>query len=327
MKVCTGDPRYDIAKWARHYKRELRSEGLSDNSIILYDRILDQFGAYVSGSSIDSLKSIDSIFIRSFMEWLEDRYRERSGDHNFLYNENTKRLYVIILKGFLDYVEENAELEKDGTRYSFAYEFKELSKKKRGRKAKKAGAELKYLNGDEVMNLIDLLDRNIEERGRHYDYIHSLAIRCMLYGGLRVSETLGLKIVDVHIDGEIVELRLEDTKSGEIQYVPMRYIHIKKELDYVLGLPHAERSAYLIANKKLKVPLQRTNLYVKVNQLYAEAGVYKKGLHILRHTAAMMLLEKTKDVTLVQALLRHANINTTSIYIHRNVKQLGERVV
>ncbi|MBN2900063.1 MAG: site-specific integrase [Clostridia bacterium] len=327
MKVCTGDPQYDIAKWKRHYKRELRSESLSDNSLVLYDRVLDQFEAHISGSSLDSVKSIDSIFIRGFLEWLEDQHRERSGNQDFFYNENTKRLYVIILKGLLDYIEESAELEKDGTRYSFAYEFKELNKKKRGRKAKKAGSELKYFNGDEVMNLIDLLDRNIEERGRHYDYTHSLAIRLMLYGGLRVSETLGLKIDDVHIDGEIVELRLEDTKSGTTQFVPIRYIHIEKELKYVLSLPYAKRSSYLVANRSLTIPLKRTNLYVKANKLYAEAKVFKKGLHILRHTSAMMLLEKTNDVTLVQALLRHSSINTTSIYVHRNVKQLAEKVV
>jgi len=73
--------------------------------------------------------------------------------------------------------------------------------------------------------------------------------------------------------------------------------------------------------------MSRYNLYRKVNTYYRAVGIKKTGLHILRHTSAMMLLDKTGDITYVQELLRHVNIATTNIYAKRSVKQLSKKIL
>ncbi|EAK1995402.1 integrase, partial [Campylobacter jejuni] len=39
-----------------------------------------------------------------------------------------------------------------------------------------------------------------------------------------------------------------------------------------------------------------------------------KGLHLLRHTLAMRLTAKGTNLVVIQKILRHANLNTTTIY-------------
>jgi len=330
MKICTRKPVYDMEKWITHYVKDMRRDEMAENTITLYQRLLEHLKTFVDLSDIKSIKEIDAEYILRFLEWMEGRHAEKTGNDRFIYTNSTKMIYLLILRTFFDYIEEKAELEEDGSQFTFSYEFKEITKK-RGRKAKKK-REIKHLSYDEIDKLISYLDTEIEFRGRHYDYIYSLAIKLMLYAGLRVSECLSLKFGDLSIyrskEGEeIIEIRLEDTKSGTEQYVPMKLSHIKEEYQYLLA-KEVGRDQYIVSNKRFDSKLDRSNLYVKVNMIYLKAGIVdKKGLHILRHTSAMMLLDKVGDITYVKELLRHSNITTTMVYVHRSVKQLGERVV
>jgi integrase/recombinase XerD len=45
-----------------------------------------------------------------------------------------------------------------------------------------------------------------------------------------------------------------------------------------------------------------------------KAGLDKKGLHIYRHTCAMQLYRKSKDILVTKEKLRHSDIKTTMIY-------------
>lgn len=329
MKVCTQKPVYDIEKWIRHYTKELHSDELAENTITLYSNLLGFLKTFVELSGISSIKEIDAEYLLRFLEWMEGRHAQKTGKESFFYSNTTKMTYLVILRTFFDYIEAKAEYEEDGSRFTFAYEFKEITKK-RGRKAKKKKG-IKHLTYDEVDRLVSYLDTQIEFRGKHYDYIHSLAVKLMLYGGLRVSECVSLLFSDLNIyyskEGEkLIEIRLAETKSGDVQYVPMKFSHIEKEYQYLLD-NRIGRDDYIISNKRFDAPIDRSNLFKKVNKIYILAGIEKEGLHILRHTSAMMLLDKVGDITYVKELLRHANIATTMVYVHRSVKQLGERVV
>ena len=44
--------------------------------------------------------------------------------------------------------------------------------------------------------------------------------------------------------------------------------------------------------------------------------------HVMRHTTATTMLANHADVTSIQALLGHENINTTMIYAHNSVEQV-----
>lgn len=50
----------------------------------------------------------------------------------------------------------------------------------------------------------------------------------------------------------------------------------------------------------------------------------KNGAHMLRHSFATLLYQKSEDLVLVQEALGHADLNTTRIYTHFDKKRLLE---
>jgi len=323
-----------MSKWLKRYFRQLDHDEAAVNTFEVYSRILESFQGHIIASvNLLSIKDIDADFILDFIEALEDQYRERENNDTLFFSSNTKMLYIMVLKGFFSFIEEKAGYENDNTKFTFQNEFKHLTKKKSKKNAKRRKSAFKYLSYDQVTNLIDYLDLRIELRGSYYDYIYSFAIKMMLFGGLRVTEMLQLKLTDLVIgesdgNGDILKLKLTETKSQEEQFVPIRVEHISKELAYLTNVHKDNPKAHILSSKHSGNPLDRSNLYRKVNTIYKKAKVEdKKGLHILRHTAAMMLLDKVGDISLVKDLLRHTDISTTMIYVNRSTKQLSEKIV
>jgi integrase/recombinase XerD len=55
-----------------------------------------------------------------------------------------------------------------------------------------------------------------------------------------------------------------------------------------------------------------------------QLGLDKKGLHIYRHTCAMQLYRKSKDILVTKEKLRHSDIKTTMIYAHAELSDVAE---
>jgi integrase/recombinase XerD len=53
--------------------------------------------------------------------------------------------------------------------------------------------------------------------------------------------------------------------------------------------------------------------------------VGKQGAcHLFRHTMATLMLEGGADIRFIQAMLGHADLRTTQIYLHVAIRQLQE---
>jgi len=148
--------------------------------------------------------------------------------------------------------------------------------------------------------------------------IRDRALIEVLYAtGLRVSELVGLRQVDVRLDEGYVQclgkgskeriVPLGDEASGWVR----RYVR-----DVRPGLLRGRQAPWLFLNAR-GARLSRVGFWKLLKTYGARAGV-RQALtpHVLRHSFATHLLDRGADLRAIQAMLGHADLSTTQIYTH-----------
>lgn len=304
MRLQLGNIQHDYGRWLKSYMRHLKYKDVSKNTLDVYTRILHKLQEFIDiQKRARVMQDMDREFFLDFVEHCEEHSK------NGHFSKKTKQLYVSVLKSFFVYISnDNDEF------YTYENEFKIAPK------GVNKGKKIKYLTDEEVYRVIDYIDDIRLNRGTYYDYIYALGIKMMLYGGLRISEVLRLRLNDFTIsdltdkDGnrDIYEIHLEETKSGEEQTALIKIEDIDEELDYFRSIIDTEDSIFKSRTKKTL--MHRSNFYVSVKTIMQKAGIHKRGLHIYRHTCAMQLYRKTRDILVTKEKLRHSDIKTTMIY-------------
>jgi len=148
----------------------------------------------------------------------------------------------------------------------------------------------------------------------------------LLYGaGLRISELLDLKIIDVFLDEAILSVI---GKGNKQRIVPVGGQAIKAVRTYLrIGrskLVKSQTVPNLILNSRGR-RLSRMGFLKALRKYRIKAGISKRVTpHTLRHSFATHLLEGGADLRAVQELLGHADISTTQIYTHIDREYLKE---
>lgn len=170
----------------------------------------------------------------------------------------------------------------------------------------------RVLNQKQVETLITLPDEEdpLALRDR--------AILEMFYAsGLRVSELVGLRVDDVHLDVGYVRCFGKGSKE---RIVPVGQQAIAAVQEYLSQLRpqlvEGSKCDRLFLSRTGK-PFDRTNCWRLVVKYARRMGVTGKlSPHTLRHCFATHLLSNGVDIRMVQEMLGHADIATTQIYTH-----------
>jgi integrase/recombinase XerD len=145
----------------------------------------------------------------------------------------------------------------------------------------------------------------------------ALALALLLATGMRVGELAALRLGDVDAVGG--RLRIFGKGSRE-RTAFVTDVQLRKELREYIELRHAGADG--LDRRRLLVdprgrPLSAARIRVAIATLARTAGLTRRVTpHMLRHTAATMLLESGTDIRFVQRLLGHRSIVTTQIYTH-----------
>ena len=136
----------------------------------------------------------------------------------------------------------------------------------------------------------------------------------MLMAGLRRAEVLGLNVEDLDADLGRVLVRGKGSKE--------RVVPVNPALQELLTA-HLEQRAVTCGPLFVGKTGNRTTVtsFVRLfTRLLKRAGLQDEGLtpHRLRHAFATGLIRAGVDIATVAALMGHANIATTSIYLHAN---------
>jgi len=157
----------------------------------------------------------------------------------------------------------------------------------------------RWLTHHELPGLIEAVDQEQNLYAR-------IAIWLYLLTGMRKSELLTSKWSD--IDFERKELRLDETKSGKIHYVPLS----DAAMDLLDRVPRLSDNPYIIPGNISGKHL--VNISKPWNRIRKAAGLEDVRLHDLRRTVGSWLAQSGNSLHLIGKVLNHTNQSTTAIY-------------
>jgi integrase/recombinase XerD len=135
--------------------------------------------------------------------------------------------------------------------------------------------------------------------------------------GLRVSELVGLRTVEVGLNEGVVRVVGKGDKERLVPLGEEARHWIERYLAQARGELLGARSADALFVTRRGEPMTRQMFWTLVKRHAAAAGILGPlSPHTLRHAFATHLLNHGADLRVVQLLLGHADISTTQIYTH-----------
>jgi integrase/recombinase XerD len=142
----------------------------------------------------------------------------------------------------------------------------------------------------------------------------------LLYAtGVRVSELIAVRAVDLHLDEQYMTCIGKGSKErlipiGEQAADWIRRYQREARPDLVRNVRGVRAGLFVNARGG---PLSRVGFW-KILKRYARKGGLPRTLspHVVRHSFATHLLERGADLRAIQMMLGHADLSTTQIYTH-----------
>jgi integrase/recombinase XerD len=268
--------------------------GLAENTISAYSRDLVRFIAYLENRNITPIKTSRSV-IRDYLGSLTPDLSKRSQARN-----------VSAIKTFFRFLVSEGKMKENPARL---LETPRIQQKLP--EVLSLGEVEQLLSQPDITTPLGQRDRAMLE---------------LLYAtGLRASELVHLKLLDVNLEAGFVKTLGKGSKERMVPFGEMALKALKTYLfDGRKALLKSGHPPYLFLNFRGK-PLSRQGFWKIIRNHGTMAGIKKKiKPHGLRHSFASHLLEAGADLRSVQVMLGHADITTTQIYTHVTKKRLKE---
>ncbi len=294
----------ELEKLKRQFLEHLEIEkGRSLKTVENYDRYLNRFFSY---AKISNAGEITEDAIRNYRLWLNRQPTTNNKQPTTgTLKKNTQNYYLIALRAFLKYLS--------------AREIPSLSAEKI-ELAKVSERSLDLISSEELERLLSAPE------GNSIKPLRDKAILELLFStGLRVSELCSLSR-DVDLKKDEFSVRGKGDKirvvffSASAKDAVKKYLEKRTDMDDALFINIGR-----VNKEKESIRLTPRSVERIVKHYAIKAGISRTVTpHIIRHSFATDLLENGADLRSVQALLGHANINTTQIYTHVTDKHLRE---
>ena len=271
-------------------------KGLSDNTLSAYRRDLRQFNDWLGKHRKSSVLRTDRSELQAYLgARLEQGQSQRS----------TAR-FMSCARGFYRFLLREGRITVDPTL--------DVDSPKLGRPLPKSLSEReveKLLEAPDLEDPLEYRDRTMLE---------------LLYAcGLRVSELIGLQMVQVSLNQGVVRVFGKGSKE---RLVPMgeealdwlqRYL-AGPRMELLKGIP-----CDAVFPSRRGSQMTRQAFWYRI-KIYARRAEINKALspHTLRHAFATHLLNHGADLRVVQMLLGHSDLTTTQIYTHVAKQRMQE---
>ena len=142
-------------------------------------------------------------------------------------------------------------------------------------------------------------------------------LELMYASGLRVSELVTLKLVELSLNDGVLRITGKGSKTRLVPFGQEARQWIERYLKQARGVilnGQVDDALFVTARGG---PMTRQMFWVLIKKHAARAGITAPlSPHTLRHAFATHLLNHGADLRVVQLLLGHSDISTTQIYTH-----------
>ena len=262
-------------------------KGLAKNSLLAYESDLKKYIEFLDQKNITDFSRITRDHITQFLYQEKQRKQETSSIARALVSVKLLHRFLVketVIKEDITSVLESPKLWKNLPTFLTLKEVESI------------------LNAPNTRNKLGLRDRAILE---------------LLYAtGIRVSELVGLKVVDVNLESGFLKCF---GKGGKERIVPLGRTareYVERYLEKA-RTGNGSQEALFLGTKRTHHRLSRQAVWQLIQRYAKQARIKKKITpHTFRHSFATHLLERGADLRIVQELLGHADISTTQIYTH-----------
>jgi integrase/recombinase XerD len=265
------------------------SDGLARNTLESYRRDVRQFASWLDEVEGKALLDAGAADLQSHLAWQVESKRAKPRTTGRLVS-SLKRFFQFAVREGLRRDDPSADLESPKLPRSLP---KSLSE-----------AEVEaLLEAPDVATAQGLRDRAMLET--------------LYASGLRVSELVGLKTIQVSLDMNVVRVLGKGSKE---RLTPLG----EEAADWIARYQREARARLLGARKSDALfvtarggPMTRQAFWSLIKRHARVAGIRQPiSPHTVRHAFATHLINHGADLRVVQMLLGHADISTTQIYTH-----------
>lgn len=263
-------------------------DGLSQNTLQAYRRDLSLFAQWLNGRSLDKVQYHD----------LQAYFAERHSNSK----ATTANRRLTVFKRYFRWALREGAIQQDPTL--------QLQPAKQALRVPKTLTEAQVealLAAPDTSNAIGLRDRAMLE--------------LMYASGLRVSELVTLKTLNVGLNDHVLRIMGKGSKERLVPYGQVAghwlglYWHGPR--NELLAGKHNNDLFVTVRGSTAGSAMTRMMFWLVVKKYAFQAGIkVPLSPHTLRHAFATHLLNHGADLRAVQLLLGHADISTTTIYTH-----------
>ena len=286
-------PNLDITTLISHFEVHNLTEGKSPRTVEWYNDVLGLFVGWLRRSGLStSLDQIGEPEVRSFVLHLQQT-PSRTGKPLSSHSISNR---VRALRAFFSWI-----AKKRFTKVNLLEDM---------RPPKTVGRVIEPLKESEIRAIMGSSNTNTVLGARN-----AALVSLMLDTGLRLSETAGLTVDDVHMDDRYVKVLGKGSKERIVAFgaacqrsLVNYYMHYRTEpahdliVSFFLGI-----DGY---------PLSPAGIKSVMVRLGRSAGVPRLHPHLLRHTYATSFLINGGDVFLLKQNLGHSTLAMVENYVH-----------
>lgn len=297
-KRYTKEPKTFTIDNARNLVLKIKElEGLSKNTIFQYEKVFNDFDRFF-GDKTD-IATLTKESARNFIHW---QIYEKEQFANHKYKKNKKKgVSVGTVNTYLAYSKSIFEvlLSENVVDENIFQDIKKIKQKEK---------RVKTVSIEEINKLLRSLNKEWYSEFRMYVLIHVL-----LDSFGRINEVLSLRKSEVDYDKQAITF--QRTKNGKIRIVPITKKTVK--LIEELNDETEDFNSDFIFLSNHGTPLKPDTARKHLRELTKRIGLeHITGFHVFRHTASELFLRQNGSMRVLQKILGHSDISTTSIYAH-----------